>query len=186
MRTSRARLLLGLVLAVAALAPGCKGPEVASPLTGTSRYLCCNLYYPKTRIPDLAWQVGTKVPLGTRVQIERVRRNSVDFTPEGHPTLTIEYKYGDETTPFETYLDRLFVERDPHAKLKKLAAKRAAAIEQGVVEPGMTKDQVLMARGLPPGHRTPSLESPTWTYWQNRWDTMVVYFVGDKVDRIGR
>ena len=35
-------------------------------------------------------------------------------------------------------------------------------------------------------HRTPDLNSPTWTYWQNRWDTLVVYFVGDKVDRIAR
>ena len=50
----------------------------------------------------------------------------------------------------------------------------------------MTRDQVLMSLGYPPAHRTPSLEGPTWTYWQNRWATMVVVFDGDKVVRVER
>jgi hypothetical protein len=177
------------VLAATALA-ACKGglrsPEVPHPLNGATRYLCCNLYYEKTDVTDVAYQVGTKIPFGTRVRIERVRRNEVEFTPEGHPTITVAYKYGDKTMPFETYLDRLLPETDPRRELRKVPAKRVTAIEQGVVEQGMTKAQVKMARGLPPAHRTPSLESPTWTYWNTRWDTMVVYFNGEKVDRIGR
>jgi hypothetical protein len=185
MRLAGVRLALAFPLALVALASGCRGPEVASPLTGTTRYLCCNLYYLKPRVTDVAWQVGTKVPFGTRVHVDRVRRDSIDFTPEGHPTLTVEYKFGERTTPFDVYLDRLLVDRDPRGKLRKVAPKRVTAIEQGLIEPGMTKEQVLMARGLPPAHRTPSLDSPTWTYWQNRWDSLVVYFVGDKVDRIG-
>ena len=67
------------------------------------------------------WQAGTKVPFGTRVHIERVRRGSIEFTPEGHPTITLIYKYGDKTTPFDTYLDQLFVDTDPHTKLRKVA-----------------------------------------------------------------
>jgi hypothetical protein len=49
----------------------------------------------------------------------------------------------------------------------------------------MTKAQVKIARGIPPFHRTPSLDSPTWTYWNTRWQTMTVYFAGDKVERVG-
>ena len=182
----RFRLAVVTAIALAALTGCIKGPEVASPLTGTTRYLCCNLYYDRTRISDVAWQSGTKVPFGTRVRIERMRRNAVEFTPEGHPTLTVEYKYGDASTPFDAYVERLLPEQDPRGKLRKVGAKRRDLIEQGLLEPGMTKDQVMMARGIPPGHRTPSLESPTWTYWQRRHDTMVVYFVGDKVERITR
>jgi hypothetical protein len=178
-------VLTALLMAGAALVGGCKGPEVPNPLTGTTRYLCCNLYYEKTSIPDTNWQVGTKIPFGTPVHIDHVWRAGVQFTAEGHPPITIGYKHGDKVVPFETYLDRLFVEQDPRKKLRKVPAKRVEAIEQALVEPGMTKEQVLMARGIPPAHRTPSLDSPTWTYWRNRWDTQVVYFVGDKVDRIG-
>jgi hypothetical protein len=50
----------------------------------------------------------------------------------------------------------------------------------------MTRDQVLMSLGYPPAHRTPSLDSPQWTYWQNRWQSFVVDFNGDKVDAVRR
>jgi hypothetical protein len=174
-----------LVLVAIVLGSACKGPEIAHPYTGTTRYLCCNLYYEKTKINDAAWMVGTKIPFGTPVHIEHVWRNAIEFTPEGHPSITLAYKYGAKDVPFDTYLDRLLVTTDPHTKLRKVPAKRVEAIEQGLIEAGMTKDQVLMARGIPPGHRTHSLDSPTWTYWRNHWDAQVVYFVGDKVDRVG-
>ena len=173
-----------VVLVLGAFA-ACKGPEVPSPMTGTTRYLCCNTYYEKPRITDIGYQVGTRIPFGTRVHIERVRRGSIEFTPEGHPTITLVYKAADKTVPFETYLDRLLVEKDPHGALRKVPSKRTDAITQGRIEPGMTREQAMMARGIPPAHRTPSLESPTWTYWNTRWDTIAVYFVGEKVDRIG-
>jgi hypothetical protein len=177
---------LTLLVALVALA-ACdrmRPAEVPHPLNGATRYLCCNLYYEKPEISDVAYQVGTKIPFGTRVRIERVRRDRAEITPEGHPTITVEYKYGEKTVPFETYLNYLLVEADPHRELRKVPAKRVTAIEQGLIEPGMTKAQVKMARGLPPFHRTPSLESPTWTYWNTRWNTIAVYFVGDKVERV--
>lgn len=182
MRRIAVRFTFTLVALVVATA--CKGPEVASPLNGTTRFLCCNLYYEKPKINDTAYQVGTRIPFGTRVHIEHVRRDSVEFTPEGHPTITLVYKEGAKAVPFESYLDRLLVEKDPRGALRKVPAKRLDAIEKGRLEQGMTKEQVLMARGIPPAHRTPSLESPTWTYWQNRWDTIAVYFSGDRVERI--
>jgi hypothetical protein len=174
-----------LTLLTLTLIGACKGPEVASPLTGTTRMLCCNLYYEKPKITDVGYQVGTRIPFGTRVHIDHVYRNSIDFTPEGHPTITLVYKTGDRAVPFETFLDRLLVDKDPHAALRKVPAKRVEAIESGRIEPGMSKDQVLMTRGIPPAHRTPSLASPSWTYWNTRWDTIIVYFTGDKVERIG-
>jgi hypothetical protein len=174
------------LLAIGLLAAACKGPEVPHPLVGQQRYLCCNIYFEKPKINDALYQVGTKVPFGTRVEITHVRKNEVEFTPAGFPTITLEYKWGIQTTPFDTFLDRFFVEQDPHAKLRKVPAKRVAVIEEGALEPGMTKDQVMMARGIPPAHRTPSLESSSWTYWQNRWVTIGVYFDGDKVARVSR
>jgi hypothetical protein len=184
MRRPKLSILAAGLGAAITLAACNKGPEVAHPFNGQTRYLCCNLYYDKDKTNDANWQAGTKVPFGTRVHIEHVRRGSIEFTPEGHPTITLVYKYGDKTTPFDTYLDQLFVDTDPHTKLRKVPAKRVEAIQNGQVEKGMTKEQVLMARGIPPGNRTPSLDSPTWTYWRNRWDALVVYFVGDKVERI--
>jgi hypothetical protein len=98
--------------------------------------------------------------------------------------LTVAFKYGRKTLTFDEYLDRLLVRDDLRAKLP--TGKVRSVIEAGDVEPGMTRDQVLMSLGYPPAHRTPSLSAATWTYWQNRWVTMVVAFDGDRVSRVVR
>jgi hypothetical protein len=60
------------------------------------------------------------------------------------------------------------------------------AIEQGTVEPGMTKADVIMALNYPPASRTPSLDAPEWHYWRTRWNEYVVAFDGDRVSRVGQ
>lgn len=196
---------------VLGLAAACKSPAPPNPLTGQSRYLCCNLHYEKDEISDANYQVGTLIPFGTRVQILEVRRNSVKFQPEGHAALTIKYDYNAKGgLPFQTYLDRMFVPEDPHLHLAAahparaparkvkgkgkaragapppaVASSRVKLIETGgFPEPGMTKEEVLMMLGYPPAHRTPSLEAPDWHYWQNRWHQFVVYFDADRVTRV--
>src|SRR5262249_2201685 len=134
-----------VVVAVSALALAlaCKGPSVPSPLTGQSRYLCCNLHYDKPEITDVNYLQAALVPLGTTVQILEVRKNSVRFQPAGHPPLTLSLRHGKTMMTFEQYLDRIFVAQDPHAKLPKPsrdrkqsadAEKVRKAIEGGMVE----------------------------------------------------
>jgi hypothetical protein len=69
MRRAHLACVAGLLIAALAAA-GCKGglrgPEVAHPLSGTTRYLCCNLYYEKTKTNDVGYQVGTKIPISAR------------------------------------------------------------------------------------------------------------------------
>jgi hypothetical protein len=52
----------------------------------------------------------------------------------------------------------------------------ADAIKNGVLKLGMTKEQVLMARGYPPGHKTPSVEADAWTYWSSRFINATLVF----------
>lgn len=49
-------------------------------------------------------------------------------------------------------------------------------IKSGTLRQGMTKYQVLLTRGYPPAHETPSLESDTWTYWSSRFSSHVRVF----------
>jgi hypothetical protein len=197
---------LGLLTLAVALVAACKGPVVQSPLNGQTRYLCCNMHYEKPEISDVNYLKGTLIPFGTRVQILEVRKNSVKFQPAGHPPIELILKYGKDQLSMDQYLDRIFLVDDPHTRLRpapapvakgkkgaKGAPREAAGgdkveklIEQGVPEVGMTRAQVLMAIGYPPAHRTPSIDGPVWTYWQNRWATMEVVFDGDRVARINR
>lgn len=49
-------------------------------------------------------------------------------------------------------------------------------VKAGKAMVGMTKDGVLTALGYPASHRTPTLASREWTYWKNRFTTLVVVF----------
>ena len=49
-------------------------------------------------------------------------------------------------------------------------------IKEGKAYPGMTKKGVRIALGYPASHKTSSLQSNTWIYWQNRWNSMAVEF----------
>ena len=187
---------IALLTLAAALPLGCEGfqgPKVESPLNGQYRHTCCNIRYEKPEITDVNYTQGALIPYGTRVQILEVKKNAVRFQPDGHPEMTLVYRHGRKLYPFEQYLDRIFLVEDPRKGTVTTGKKKAAAgskfakqIENGLVEPGMTRAEVLKTLGYPPAHRTASLESPVWTYWRNRWETYVVYFDGDKVDRISR
>ena len=49
-------------------------------------------------------------------------------------------------------------------------------IVRGVVEEGMTKDQVQIAYGEPSRHRTPSMKADTWIYHESNAQTKRVVF----------
>ena len=81
------RRSLPTALALTAFLAACKGPAVPHPMTGETRYLCCNMHYEKPEISDVNYLKGTLIPFGTRVQVLEVRKNSVKFQPAGHPTI---------------------------------------------------------------------------------------------------
>jgi hypothetical protein len=57
-----------------------------------------------------------------------------------------------------------------------MTGKEIDAIKHGVVVKGMSKKAVLVSYGLPPEHRTPSLESNIWFYWKNIFRSKAIHF----------
>ena len=183
------------VAAALALAVACKEPRVPHPLATQFRYICCNLHYEKPEITDANYLRGKLIPLGTRVQILEVRKDSVKFEAAGYPPITLALKYGARNLTMDQYLGRIFLVDDPYGRLPKLPPdgkqavevdKTRRMIEEGTVSVGMTREQVLMAIGYPPADRTPALDAPTWKYWASRGDTFEIYFDGDQVSRVSR
>jgi hypothetical protein len=173
------RCVLTALLALAVLA-GCATP-LPHPYVGTTRYLCCNLHYERTKIADVNFQRGTLIPFGTSVRITQVTTKGVTFEAPGHPPITLLLRYGRRNITLDDYIDRIFVADDPRPRVARLPRRVRRAIEAGRVEPGMTRAQVLLALGYPPAHRTPTLDAPEWHYWRNRWEQFVVRFEGDRV-----
>jgi hypothetical protein len=182
-------LLLG-VLPIALLAAcGARSQSaVADPRVGRVFYLCCNVHYDpaKPEITDAIPTRGSLIPLGTRVEVQKVTKDTVRFEAAGHPAITLSYDHAGKRLPFSAYLNDLFVTDDPRLKLKKVPAREVKLIEKGTVAPGMSRDQVLMALGYPPGDRTPSLDAATWTYAPGSGEAIVVYFTDGRVSSVQR
>jgi hypothetical protein len=60
--------------------------------------------------------------------------------------------------------------------LEKLPEEVAASIRNGEMRKGMTRELVLMARGYPPAHETPSIEGDRWVYWSSRFVKQTIVF----------
>lgn len=125
------------------------------------------------------------MPICTKVKISEINRKVMVFT-EVDSGRQFHYFYHKSTgVPIEQAAAETFALSCNDAELKGLSKKDREGIEKGQILKGMSKKGVLLAAGKPPAHRTPSTDSNQWTYWKNRWNTMIVHF-NDKgqVDRI--
>ena len=55
------------------------------------------------------------------------------------------------------------------------------AVRNGDMRKGMTKELVLLARGHPPAHETPSIEGDRWVYWSSRFVKLTIVFVNGRL-----
>jgi len=65
--------------------------------------------------------------------------------------------------------------------LEKLPDEVASAIRNGEMRKGMTRELVIMARGYPPMHETPSIESDRWVYWSSRFVKQTIIFTNGRL-----
>ena len=65
--------------------------------------------------------------------------------------------------------------------LEKLPEEVASAVRNGDMRKGMTREILLMARGYPPAHETPSLDGDRWIYWSSRFVKQTVVFVNGRL-----
>jgi hypothetical protein len=168
---------IGIVLALLG-AVGCKTsvpPAVVQEYQSRTLFTCCNIHYETDEITDANYFIGSTIPVGTPVQIQAMRSDSVTFTAGG-TTVTLYQSYGTAQESFQQYLNKVLVPVDPKDQLAGYPTAVQEAIRDGRVERGMSKDQVLMSLGYPPTHRTASTASNDWVYWYNRFVTYRVQF----------
>jgi hypothetical protein len=119
------------------------------------------------------WQ-GTLVPINTQVTLVSLGWNGMVLRLPGGETVMVAnaVKHTRRNMP-EIAHNLLTPQPVPIAKFDE---STAAAIKHGVLKTGMTKEQVVMARGYPPAHRTASLDSDVWLYWNNRAGVQTISF----------
>lgn len=142
---------------------------------GETYYLRFNLKYERSKWPVTNYWRGTLLPINTQVRVIGLDGDSMSLDIPSHGTsLKVEniskYSGGD----MYAYA-RKMLSAEP-TKLELYDDSLRQSILSGEPRRGMTKEQVVMTRGIPPKHKTPSLESSRWTYWSSRFVTRTLVF----------
>lgn len=159
-------------------------PEEALQLPAHSKiYTASNIWYEdKDSISSVNCQKGSILPFGTEVEIVRAYDDSIRMRDvSSGQTYTIDYDRGSWMMPIEEYMRMLFTTVDADGVAKDMKPAVFEKLRHGVVEEGMTREQVLLAYGHPVPCRTPSIKDDTWIYWIDTMVSRRVVFTGDKV-----
>jgi hypothetical protein len=65
--------------------------------------------------------------------------------------------------------------------IEKLPEEVASAVRNGDMRKGMTRELVLMTRGYPPAHETPSIAGDRWVYWSSRFVKQTIVFINGRL-----
>lgn len=178
---TRFRIFLLLVLAFT-VAGGCSMPKIYGQ-KGTTFYTQHTMWSQHAmnfeRVTPAYYAVGKKIPINTRVVLVDTGRNNLLRIPEQDRVIEFVNKRGYSGAHLDEAFYRSFGEEP--LDLSRFAEGTRSKIEQGDIVPGMSKDAVLLARGRPPFHETPSLKLDKWVYWRHRLDREVLVFRDNRV-----
>ena len=154
-------------------------PEKQALITNkTVVYTQVAMWSDKTKVSGTNYSVTSLIPVNTEATILAVGGSSIVFTANGEQlTYLVNSKYTKITSA--QMLDRLFGTKK--VDFSKSTKEVQENITNGIVANGMTKEEVLLARGYPPAHATATTEANTWKYWRNRWVTGAVTFENNVV-----
>ncbi len=153
-------------------------PPMVDVAAGKEYYTRYTFKYERGSHSATNYWVGDLLPINTKVQLVKLKKGG--FT----------LKRLDTGATIDVENEEKYTKRDANQLAKEMLAEQptnidlygkemADAISTGTPRLGMTKTQVLLARGYPPSHETPTLDQPQWKYWDNRWVTHLFAFDGN-------
>lgn len=140
-----------------------------------------NIWLFKNQSSSVNYAVDALVPVNTKVTI--VKENDEHLKLKmGDAEFSVILVRKHTRIKMEEFKKRLLQETP--LDLSKFSKSAQDHIRSGQIVPGMTKAEVLVARGYPPDNATISTDVDTWKYWQSKFNTILVYFDGDKVREV--
>jgi len=158
------------------------GPSPIADKEGQSVYTQRNLWFHEGEHITTNYQAGTKLDVNSRVTITGSSGETIQIETADGTQYTIvnvaDYTKKDIAGIYDRYFAKSKVDLD------RFSAKERRAIDNGRINKGVSKEALLIARGYPPAHETPSTDSDSWRYWKKRHDTMIVEFENGRVAQI--
>jgi hypothetical protein len=183
-RWMKQAILLAIAAIGAACFSGCGAKSVAVPQNLTGKvYTQVTMWEEKGKISSVNYSIGRKIPVNTEVKILSMSSKEIVFEEAAFPGVKISLinieKYSQMGTA-ELAAQYFGAEK---VDLSKFTKEEQAFIKNfnGVYKAGITKEALIVARGYPSRHATPTLQYDTWKYWRNKWVTKNVGFENNKV-----
>lgn len=150
----------------------------AAPVEGETYHMRHNLRYEAGKPwPTTNYWTDTSIliPINSKVTLVDLSKSSMKIRVEKTNTTLVIENVKQHSQKDMAEIAKNMLTRTP-VPIEKFDEKMAKNIRNGILALGMTKEQVIMTRGFPPGHKTPSLEVDSWTYWNNRFVTHLLVF----------
>jgi hypothetical protein len=143
-------------------APGSPGSQTL-PRKG---FACCVLHYSRDWINDGNYAELPMIPAGTPVEVLSYGSNRAYIKVDGKP-MRLGHDYGRDQESLEVWVNKIVVNDDPRARIATYAPPIQAAIREGKVIVGMTREQAIASIGYPLTSENVSLDAPTWRIWRS-------------------
>ena len=161
-------LLVGSVLLTLANGGAEAADKTGLPLPRQG-FACCNLHFENDWISDGNYAGLPMLPAGTPIKVVSVGRHKV-FAEVAGKKVRLGHDYGRAEESLEQWISKIVVEEDPKPRIAAYPADVRAAISEGRVALGMTREQAVVAIGYPLTSETPSLESLLWRHWVSSFE----------------
>lgn len=177
-----------VLFAIAAIAAagfaGCGASNVEVPQNLTGKvYTQVTMWEGNGQISSINYSTGRKIPVNTEVKIISMTSKAIVFEQVAYPGIKLSLinvqKYSQMGTA-ELSAQYFGPKKVDLSKFTK--AERAFINDfDGFYKEGISKKALIVARGYPSKHATPTLEYDTWKYWRNKWVTKNIGFKDNKV-----
>ena len=153
-------------------APAAGPAKVTSKVAGAlprDGFSCCNLHYEKDWISDGNYAGLPMLPAGTPMRLISYGRHKAAVEVAGKK-MRLGHDYGRDQESLQQWASKIVIETDPSARIASYPADVRAAIKDGQVMVGMTREQAIVALGYPLTSENPSLDGPVWRHWVSSFE----------------
>ena len=155
-------------------------PAKITPKVGGVYYTQYNFWIEREKSNATNYSRGELMPFNTKVKLAALNSKKIVLEVDGRRITIVNVpKHTQRGT------DKLAAELLTNRKLNLsgISKSRREDMRNGILRLGMNKEQVLITRGYPPKHRTPSTKSNRWTYWSSRFVQRALVFEKGRLAR---
>lgn len=146
-------------------------------------YTAYNIWYDKADdVNSVNYLKGSILPFGTQVEVVEATEEKIVFrTVADKKTFCISFDADYRMQSMEQYVRDLFTTKDMKTLTEGIRPVNVEKIRRGLVDIGMSKQEVRLAYGPPCKFKTPDESLNTWLFWTELLVGKRIIFNNDKV-----